>query len=244
MRTLQLITVSLLAVCIAAACNSPLDVDTPRYRTIDGSAGEQITRIGVPVRIDFPNDTTRGDDSAAAPRFSTILVIDASGSMEGAANFEARLAAHAFLDSLDGTRDQAAVAWFNQSVTIYQHMTTHVPSLRSAVDELPASGGTALWDGVQKGLLELQSRAQHGIKALVVILEDKDNSSTTGTPQKILDLALRENIRIYSIALRESADASTLRQLADSSGGQHYQLANNAYMTPTMRSIVPKLRGW
>ena len=53
---------------------------------------------------------------------------------------------------MDGVVDEAAVIWFTQVVTVYQQMTTVKPMLHSAVDALPASGATAVWDGIYAGI--------------------------------------------------------------------------------------------
>ncbi|MDT8325447.1 MAG: hypothetical protein RRA94_15140, partial [Bacteroidota bacterium] len=86
------------------------------------------------------------DPTTACP-MSVALVGDASGSMAGAGNAGLKTAFHSFIDSL-AVQDEAAILYFNTSVTTAQTMTTNTALLHAAVNSIPASGGTAAWDGI------------------------------------------------------------------------------------------------
>ncbi|PLX31758.1 MAG: hypothetical protein C0600_04815, partial [Ignavibacteria bacterium] len=100
---------------------------------------------------------------------SVSLVFDASGSMSGSGNEGAKIAGRAFVDLMDGTLDEAAIIWFNTMVNIQQQMTTIKPLLYSAVDALPAGGGTAVWDGCYAGIIELINNGVNQCRAVIVM---------------------------------------------------------------------------
>ena len=227
------------AVClfILAACDSPLGIDTPRKEYIDN--------IGTPVRLDLCDPVSvvlPVDTSAADANFSAVLVLDGSGSITADLNFAMKAAGNAFLDSLDGNLDEAAVVFFNSVATLFQRITRNVALLRNAVNELPTVGATAMWDGIYTGLLELQARGTHARRAVIVITETKDNSSTTGTPTKIISLAQTAKIPVYTISLAISIDEAKLAEIAMESGGQHYRLPLLGNLNDIYREIAHRLK--
>ncbi len=219
------------------ACDSPLGIDTPRKEYLD--------RIGTPVRMELcdpvsivaPVDTSKADSN-----FSAVLVLDGSGSISPQLNLAMKAAGQAFLDSLDGDTDEAAIVFFNSVATVYQRMTRNVPSLRNAVEALPIVGATAMWDGIYTGLLELEAKGTHARKAVVVITETKDNSSTMGTPTKIISLAKSARIPVYTISLAISIDETKLAEIAMESGGQHYRLPLLSQLNGIHREIAHRLK--
>lgn len=232
---------AVLLIALVFGCDSPLAIDTPREQRETAITDPVHSQIGTAISIIVPHDTGTGDTGRYA-HFSVALVFDGSGSMAGVGQEEARRAGHAFVDSLDGVRDEAAVVWFTQVVSVYQHMTVHKPSLRSAIDALPATGATALWDGVYTALLELESKASFQRRALIVLTDDADNSSSVGTPAKAIALATRLNVRVHTISLTESGDRAALASLSDSTGGQHFAMPAPRDLVGIYRSLVSQLK--
>ena len=143
---------------------------------------------------------------------------------------------------MDGFRDENAVVWFTESVTVFQHITSDRQALHEAVELLPAGGATAMWDGLYTGLLEVNARGGHVRRAVILVADDADNSSTFGTPEKILNLALDEDITVYSIALRLTPEESILAAIADSTGGRHWSRPYPTEMTDIFLTIFELLR--
>jgi len=234
---------ALLALCVPlliAACDSPLSVNTPRKEYVEGIGVPMHTGIGEGVSVLLPIDTS--DTTARRPAFSSALVFDCSGSIIPLVNTAMKAGGHAFLDSLDGEHDESAVIFFNSLVTVYQRISTDVALLRAAVQALPYTGATAMWDGIYTGLLELQSRGAHERKALVVVTETEDNSSTVGTPEKIISLAKNTRVRIYTISLKIGKDENMLATLSRESGGRHFRFAPLSTLPEIYREIAHTLR--
>ena len=161
---------------------------------------------------------------------SASLVFDASGSMSGSGNAGAKAAGRTFVDAMDGHIDEAAVLSFNTNVTMEQQTTTRKPLLYSAIDSLPASGGTAVWDGTYAGITEMINNGVNQCRAVIVLTDGNDNSSTR-TPGDIISLANRNRIRVFTIGLGSSINAADLEMIAVLTGGRYYQ-------TPDARQLA------
>ncbi|MCZ7557353.1 MAG: VWA domain-containing protein [Bacteroidia bacterium] len=153
---------------------------------------------------------------------SVALVMDASGSMVGAGNAGARSAGHDFVDLMDGVLDEMTVLFFTNTVTLYQQMTTIKPMLHAAVDALYASGATAVWDGAYAGLTEV---AQNGVnpKRAVVLLTDGGDNSSTSSPASVIAKANQSGIRVFTVGLGTSINESELKLIAQLTGGLYFQ---------------------
>jgi hypothetical protein len=172
--------------------------------------------------------------------FSVALVFDASGSMSGAGNAGAKQAGHAFIDLMDGVIDEAAILWFTSVVTLYQQMTSNKPMLHSAVDALPASGLTAVWDGGYAGLIELINTGVNQSRAVILMTDGGDNASSR-SPSEIIALANRHRIRIFTIGLGSFVNSTELQLIADLTSGKYYRLSDASELTPAFQEIATLL---
>lgn len=224
--------------CLAVgawACESPLGIDTPRQQYLEGIGDPVAADIGEPVSIVI-------DTSSGTSAFSAALVFDGSGGVLPPNSEAMKRAGNAFLDSLDGENDEAAVICFNSTVTVFQRMTPDPLALRNAVNALPIVGATAMWDGIYTAVLAVQSQARNTRRAVVVVTETGDNSSGTGTPQRIIALARSANIALYTISLRVSKDESALAELAAQTGGSHHRLPALGDLEDIYRDIAHTLK--
>ncbi|MBE0644412.1 MAG: VWA domain-containing protein [Bacteroidetes bacterium] len=196
---------------VAAECDStPVWVTDPlRYHIVDNGTEVQ-------------NFTLFCNDPPMRAAMSVSLVFDASGSMAGTSRNTAIMAGHAFVDSMDGINDEAAVIFFNQVSTIYQQMTTIKPMLHSAIDALPASSPTALWDGIFAGVIELINNGVNQQRAVIVITDGTDVASSR-TMTEVIALALRHHIRIYTVGVGDQFNPQELEEVATRTYGRFYQ---------------------
>ncbi len=180
-------------------------------------------------------------DPATPCPISVSLVLDASGSMMGTGNAGAKQAGHAFVDLMDGQIDEASVIWFTSVVTIFQQMTTIKPLLHSGVDALPANGATAVWDGGYAGLIELINNGVNQCRAVVLLTDGGDNSSSR-TPAEIIALANRHRIRVFTVALGSSVNSMELDLIAQLTGGKYFQTPNVSQLPAIYQEIFTLLR--
>ena len=101
---------------------------------------------------------------------------------------------------------------------LQQSMTSSLTALDAAVQQLPASGATAVWDGIWEGLTELQTNGSNQKKAVVVLTDGGDNSSVH-TPTQIIALAQLYNLRVFTIGLGSAVNAADLQLIALLTGG-------------------------
>jgi Mg-chelatase subunit ChlD len=167
---------------------------------------------------------------------SVSLVFDASGSMIGSGQAGAKAAGHAFVDMMDGVIDEASVIWFTSVVTVYQQMTTVKPMLHSAVDALPASGMTAVWDGGYAGLIELINNGVNQCRAVILMTDGGDNASSR-QPAELIALANRHRIRIFTIGLGSSINSLELELIAQLTGGKYFQTPNAGQLSAIYQEI-------
>ncbi|MBE0644410.1 MAG: VWA domain-containing protein [Bacteroidetes bacterium] len=168
---------------------------------------------------------------------SASLVFDASGSMAGSGNTGAKQAGHAFIDLMDGVVDEAAIVWFTHVVTVYQQMTTVKLALHAAVDALPATGATAVWDGIYAGIIELINNGVNPCRA-VIVMTDGGDASSTRTVAEIISLANRHRIRVFTIGLGSSINSTELEMIAQLTGGKYYQTPNAGQLAAIYQEIT------
>ncbi len=158
------------------------------------------------------------DPDARCP-ISVALVFDCSGSMAGALAQEIQ-AGLQFVSFMDGARDEACVIRFESSVSLIQTMTVSKTLLSTAISGLTVGGYSACWDGVYEGLLEVIRAGTNPCRAVIVLAEGQDDTSSHDVTECIA-LATRNRIRAFTIGLG-GAPAGELAQLAQGTGGKYY----------------------
>jgi VWFA-related protein len=96
------------------------------------------------------------------------LVMDTSGSMSGEKIAAAKSAVERFLFGLLDQNDEVFLYQFESRATLVQDWTTDRRSVKSALDRIRASGGTALYDAAAEAVPLAQSGQQRK-KAVVII---------------------------------------------------------------------------
>jgi VWFA-related protein len=163
-----------------------------------------------------------------ADAISLGVVVDRSQSMRGKVT-ALKTAVSALLQS---TRpdDQLFGVDFNDRVSLALRgdapFTRDARELETALATAFAGGRTALYDGVARGLQQLQ-RARPGTHALVVVSDGGDNASRR-TYAEVLALARQSDAVVYAIGLMatspadEEEDAGLLKRLCRDTGGTAY----------------------
>lgn len=202
-----------------------------------GQAGTAITirEDGVPVTL---QSVGCPDPSVSCP-MSVALVLDASGSMGGAGQAGAIQGAQKFVTDMTGGVDEAAIIWFNEIVTVARTMTKDKALLQSTIANLPASGGTAMWDACYECVRQVIQSGTNSCRAVVLLTDGEDNSSTY-TPTQIIQLATRNRIRVFTIGLGTSTGSmGDLMNIASATGGRFYQATTGTQLPTIYGDIVP-----
>jgi VWFA-related protein len=145
-------------------------------------------------------------------------------------------------------QDEMFVVNFNQNVSLGLPkgvpFTSDVSQLLGAVSRHPASGNTALYDGLAVAL-EHMKRGSANRKALIVISDGGDNASRLRFPA-LLKRAEASNAQIYTLGVFDDKfvgeDSGVLKRLAKVTGGQAYFPDSPSQITGICQQIARTLR--
>ncbi len=177
---------------------------------------------------------------------SAVLVLDRSGSMAGQRFINMKTGANAFINEMnpDGQPcDEAAIVSFGSDVTLDVPMTSDKDTLLAGINNLASAGVTAMWDGVAVAIQELLKSAKNTCRAIIVLSDGANNASKIHTLNSVVQLALADSIRVFTIGLGSASDKN-LPTLASLTGGQHFQSATGADLAAIYSAIRTGILGW
>lgn len=210
---------SLISLGSARAGDAPVKLDA-RFSQSVMQAGETtraFLRVGL-RGLHPPEETARTPANIA-------LVIDKSGSMQGAKITDAREAALMALGRLRED-DTLAVVAFNHMIDIVLPATPagDLPNMRRAIRDLRAGGRTALYAGVETGINEVLTYLDPYAVNRVILLSDGLANVGPTSPGRIAALgrdAASEGISITTIGLGLGYNEDLMTRLALNSDGNH-----------------------
>ncbi|MEP6742126.1 MAG: VWA domain-containing protein [bacterium] len=202
---------------------------------------------------------------------SLAILIDTSESQRGVMAEEKR-AARAFVDSVirPGV-DRAAILSFTGVARLEQALTNDRIRLRKGIDQvrvqlspenerllaagedpLPIdqdpSGYTSIWDAIWITIQEHLSKTPGDTRRAIILLSDGDDTSSRIGKQEVIDLAVKSDVVIYSIGIRDAdfpegkLDADALRKVSDKTGGRAFIPARPGDLTQAFSQIDQELR--
>lgn len=174
---------------------------------------------------------------------NVYLVVDTSGSMEGAKLRAAKTALKSFLAQIRGDRDRVGIIEFGSELKDYSLLAVlDDPTrqrLEQMIDRMEASGGTALIDATYAGVATLQQENQpEAINAVVVMTDGLENQSTRNLYDLLTLVRSTPSlpIVIFTIGFGEDVDATMLSEMARIGGGQ-FRRADEADIEELYRVI-------
>lgn len=177
-----------------------------------------------------------GGQQAVVER-KVILVIDTSGSMQGAGIEGARQAAASFLAAVPPDV-QVGLVTFADTARLVVPLTLDRAPLAAAVGALTARGETALYDGVS---MAVDGLGEAGVRGVVVLSDGGDTTSAASFEQVSGAVAASE-VRLDAIAFRtDEAAGDVLQQLAAGSGGSVLESADGASLAAAFRAAAREL---
>lgn len=177
---------------------------------------------------------------------TVVVMLDTSASMTGSIAL-LKAAAEQFIIRLL-PEDKAAVGAFNDKIEVSTQFTNNRDTLITEVKDLDFGNGTRLFDAINESLDMLQG--VDGRKVILVFTDGDDTSSRVGRG-KILDRARAEEVMVYAIGLEaeffdgvrvvRSKPDSSLRRIADETGGGYFELKKTADLGPTFSRVAQEL---
>ena len=186
----------------------------------------------------------RADSSAPA---SVALLIDGSGSMRiGGADAISIRISDGILDSLDASRDDAALFTFDTRLLTLQDFTRDLDAVREKLDKVVAWGSTSLFDAIG-GTAGLVAQRTQNRRAVVVLTDGADNASAY-TAGEVATVASSIDVPVYVFAIVTPGEAvgtpggNALADLARLTGGNFYVAHDEASLQSGIQSLVEELR--
>jgi VWFA-related protein len=202
---------------------------------------------------------------------SLAVLVDISESQRGVLDDE-KSAARKFIDSvIRPDKDRAAVVSFTGVPKVEQEPTNDLAKLHRGIgrvriemsaenerrlaagdDLLPKeqdpSGYTGIWDAMWMTIQDLLSKAPEGTRRAIVLLSDGDDTSSTIKKQDVIDFAVRSDVVIYSIGIRDAnfpdgkLDSGALRKVSDPTGGRAFFPSQPGELQASFSQIDQELR--
>jgi VWFA-related protein len=179
----------------------------------------------------------RGTKEAAEP-LTLSLIIDRSGSMEGAKIHRAREAVLRFL-SLMEPGDRASLISFSDRVEELAPLTKDVTALKDAAQTVEPGGHTALYDAVAAGVESVKSAP--GRKAVIVLSDGIANRGALDIGQAI-DAGVNASVSVYVIGLGEDVRTGRLERIARETGGTCFFTPSEEGLAAIYETISRRIR--
>jgi tight adherence protein B len=157
-------------------------------------------------------------EALPADQLEVALVIDTSGSMNGAPLAAAKAAAQSFLGQLPPAVP-VSVTGFGAKPAVASPRSTDRAGQLSAVAALRAGGDTALYDAVNAALGQLP--AGGGTRRVVVLLSDGGDTSSAATLDTTTDALAAAKVPLFAVELRTTdSNPAALARLSSATGGR------------------------
>jgi Ca-activated chloride channel homolog len=183
----------------------------------EGEGGRVYLRVGL--------EGIAPEGEAKRVPANVVLVIDKSGSMQGARIAQAKDAALMALERLSERDVLGVVAYSDEAYTLSRTgPLRNVKAVRDDIMRLRAEGRTALFDGVSRGISELKPFVDAYAVNRIVLLSDGQANVGPSTPKELEALgrdAAKANITVTTIGLGLGYNEDLMSKLALASDGNH-----------------------
>jgi Ca-activated chloride channel family protein len=171
------------------------------YVYIEIEAGEGVANVRVPLNIS--------------------LVLDKSGSMEGAKIANLRKAAEKAIDLLDPDDYVSIVAFSDQVYTIASSVqASDKDRLKQEIHGIRDGGGTAMSGGMRRGLAELRKNLSADRLNRMLLLTDGQTFGDEDQCQELGTEMKGEGVVIQALGLGDDWNEDLLDEVAEASGGK------------------------
>ena len=187
-----------------------------------GDVNKSFSKKDVAVYIDGKKIANFDFSSTASKKLplANMLVIDHSGSMQGAAMDSAKSAATSYVDKL-GEADQVGLIQFDTTVDTLVGMTTDKAAVKAQIAQITARGDTAIYDALSQSIGAVPNC---GRKAITVLSDGGDTASKVANEASVIDAANTQNLPIFAVGIKGSTfDPTSIRTIADKTGGQYLE---------------------
>lgn len=167
---------------------------------------------------------------------SISLAADISGSMRENMD-QAKQAMRNFVGTVQFDKgDEIELTEFNEYSYICQSFTNQPALIIDSINGMQANGSTRLYDTLLSEIERIQSR--NNAKCVIGFTDGYDNVSVYSA-QDVVNAAIDRGIPVFLIGIGSNCDTSTLRYIADSTGGT-YQNINDVMSLESVYNAIYK----
>jgi uncharacterized protein YegL len=214
------------------------------YVSITDSAGNPIPddqSVDIAIRED--GKLVSKELLATGYSFSSVLVLDVSGSMEGDKLTKAKEAAINYV-TLAQRNHSIAIVTFSDTVHLVSDFTNDKAQLQWEIRKLTAGGGTALQEGAAKALEILQRRTDR--RMILLLTDGKENQGSgiyagEGGLKKVIQTALNEECTLSVVGLGSDVKEDYLKKFEETHG-RYLKSPTSAELTAIFGTAVKLLQ--
>lgn len=178
--------------------------------------------------------------SGAVLPVQTVLLLDESGSMKGAAIASAAAAAGRFVSAMRPA-DTAAVQAFNEGFRTLSAFSADRAVLEGSLGMLEPQKETALYDALVKSFTSFGAAPQGAARYLILLSDGGDTASKTTLDQTVA-AARASGVKVYAIGLKtKEFDSEPLVRIADASGGRYVETPDPATLASLYEGLAEEI---
>jgi Ca-activated chloride channel family protein len=214
------------------------------YATVTDRTGRLVTGLG---KGDFQvlEDGRSVDVTLFSnePQPATVVIMLDMSQSVGPRELLARDSAQRFVDALE-PGDRVRLGSFGVEIALSPLLTGDKDELTRVLrEELWPGGATPLWNALFAAMSSLDG--ERGRRVVLSLTDGQDTVSLPGWPGTLDDVrrkALDEDFMIYAIAMEGSGLAKPIVDLADATGGGHFEVKRDADLAATFAQVLDELR--
>lgn len=148
------------------------------------------------------------------------LILDHSGSMSGRPMDTVRQAAHRLVDRLSLGDRLSIVAFDHKAKVLVANQPLENPALiKQQIDQLKASGGTAIDEGLRLGIEEMARGKQGSISQAFLLTDGENEHGDNQRCLKLAKVAADYNLTVNTLGFGDAWNQDILEAIADVGGG-------------------------
>ena len=168
---------------------------------------------------------------------STIIILDASGSVNEITRREMTEACKSFINQM-GQGDETGIFLFNNLVIRLQELTGDKNQIIKSLDKYRTSGTLSIINNAIFQSIEYLNQKGKNTKKVLVIISDGLDEGSTKTPQQVIEIAKKFKIPIYSMGYTNINPKffENLQNLSNKTGGL-FSLKNSIQLAKKILAV-------